>query len=277
MNLKNYLHLIFLLIPLFFFCHLLSNEDFIRKIPSDLSENQFLLEAGNPVEENSKITVMVILEPYQKVEVYPEIFEEVECIPFKLGESYRKGDLLLKMKNQFYASQLTKGLKGLEFAKEELKIKESLYKSALISFIELAQAEFNLAAAKAAFDEAERNFQASFVLAPFDGKIGAIRIREFERPIRQKSMMALFNDKILLARFIIPSSLLHNFSIGQIISVTIKDLNKSVPAKLIRIGAEINPVSWTINLEAEINNFDGSLMPGMASFFEISRDLEIAF
>lgn len=277
MNLKNCLPVIFFA-ALFFFFHLTSTDEPVKKeapVP-DLAENALPLDVANLLEEepkieaNPKMTVLVILEPYHRVEIYPEITEEIEQIPFKLGESFKKGDLLLKMKNQLYISQLAKALKGVEYAKEDLRIKESLYKSTLISTLELFQSQYNVTTAEAVAAEAERNFQMSFVLAPFDGKVGAVHIREFERPIRQKSMLEIFNDRIMIAKFIIPSNLLHHFSIGQMIPVFVKDINKTIPAKLIRIGAEINPVSWTVTLEAEIYNFDGMLMPGMASFFEIS-------
>ncbi|MCE2982424.1 MAG: efflux RND transporter periplasmic adaptor subunit [Parachlamydia sp.] len=220
-------------------------------------------------EEPQRVPVTVILDPLERVEIFPEIFEEIEKIPYRLGESFRKGDLLLKMKNQFYISQRQKALKGLEFAKENLKIQESLYKDKLISTLEIIKAEGDLATAQNNLDEATRNLDATIVIAPFDGKIGLISVREYERPVRQKSMMQIFNDRVILAKFFIPAHLLPRFSIGQTLPIFVKDLQKKFPAKVTRIGAEINPVSLTVNLEAEIENWDGSLIPGMSSYLEI--------
>jgi membrane fusion protein, multidrug efflux system len=223
-----------------------------------------------PETDKIPITFTVILDPMEKVEVFPEIFEEIETIPFRMGQSFKKGDLLLRMKNQFYASQLEKTIKALEFAEEDLKIKESLHKDKLISTLELLQTELNLATAKSNLDEAARNYQWTIVIAPFDGKIGAIHVREHERPVRQKSMMNIFNDHKIIAKFLIPAYLLPKFHIGQILPIYIRDRHKSFPARLIRLGGEINPVSLKVNVEAEIDNPDGAIIPGMSSFFEFN-------
>lgn len=221
------------------------------------------------LEENREVTVNVILEPIEKVEVFPEIFEEVEKIPFRLGQSFKKGDVLLKMKNDYYLAQVKKTFKAVEFAQEDIKIKESLYKDKLISTLELLQTELKLEEARSNLEEAMRNYNATLIIAPFDGKIGAIHVSEFERPVRQKAMMLIFNDKNIIAKFIIPAHLLSKFKLGQTIPIYVKELDKTIDSKLIHIGAEINPISFTVNLEAEIDNENGELIPGMASFLEI--------
>lgn len=217
-------------------------------------------------EELPQAMITVILDPVESVEVYPEVYEEVEIIPFKLGDSFNEGDLLLKMKNQAYISQLEKAKAGLDFATEDLKIKQSLYKDKLISTLELLQAELNLATAQSAFDDAYRNYMLTMIRAPFDGKIGYVSVKKYERPIRQKAMMRIFNDKTITAKFLIPSRLLSRFQLDQSILVYVRDLGRSFPAKLTNIGSEINPVSLKVNVEAEIDNSSGIIIPGMASY-----------
>lgn len=214
----------------------------------------------------SEEMITVILDPVESVEVYPEVIEEVEETPFKLGQSFKEGDILLKMKNQPYLSQLDKAKAGLDFAAEDLKIKESLHKDKLISTLELLQTELNLAIAQSAFDEAYRNYMLTMVIAPFDGKIGYISVNKYERPVRQKVMMRIFNDKTITAKFLINSHLLPRFQLGQSLPVYVQDLRQSFQANLTNIGCEINPVSSKVKMEAEIDNSDGVIIPGMASY-----------
>lgn len=262
MKLKNFLKLTFFLAAVICFSYLASNDESSQRGDYSILPSQTV--------EDGYVPITVILDPFQKVEIYPEIFEEIESIPFKLGQSFKKGDILLKMKNRFYETQMQKALKGVEYAKEDLKIKESLYKDKLISTLEILQTEFNLATAKNSLEEANKAYQSTVIIAPFNGKIGAIHVTEYERPVRVKSMMDIFDDSKIIAKFIIPAYLLPHFSIGQTIPIFIKDLNETFSAKLIRIGAEINPVSLTVNLEAEIDNENGIIIPGMASSFEIA-------
>lgn len=219
--------------------------------------------------KSNEIIIPVILDPLESVEIYPQLFEEIEEIPFHLGQSFKKGDLLLRMRNQFYKTQLEKTKVALEFAEEDLKIKESLFKDKLISNLDMIQARMNLATAESNLAETARLYNQSFVLAPFDGKIGSIQVRKYERPIPQKSMMSIFNARTIIAKFLISAHLLSQFQIDQTIPITIVDLNQTIPAKLIRIGREINPVSLKVHMEAEIDNFDGAIIPGMASFIRL--------
>jgi membrane fusion protein, multidrug efflux system len=212
------------------------------------------------------LTIPVILDAHERVLVYPALFEEIESIPFKLGQHFKKGDVLLKMRNALYKSQLEKAYLATDVAIEDLRVKKSLQEDNLISLLELLQSKANLAAASALKEEALRNFQATRILAPFDGKIGGIFTRVNERPL-----MEIFNDKKIIAKLIIPSTLLTRFQIGQIIPIYVKDLERSFAAKIIRIGAEINPVSGTVDMEAELDNQDQSLMIGMPSFLTIEQ------
>lgn len=220
--------------------------------------------------------ITVILDPIEKVEFFPGVIEEIETIPFRLGERFKKGDLLLEMKNRVYEAGLNKTFSALKFAEEDLKIKESLYKDKLISTLELMQTELNLSTALSNFAEATRNYQLTQIHAPFDGKIGFVYVREHERPSPQKAMLEIFNDKKILAKFLIPATLLPEFYLGQTLPIYVKDINRTFFATLTRMGGEINPVSLTVNMEALIDNSDRILIPGMASHFIIETKEEKA-
>jgi RND family efflux transporter MFP subunit len=281
MKFKSYVKMI-LTVAVFFCAFQLYSTDSLKRDGKPAQQNEDVSKVVNvpepqpvppPTEkakpEVPKIIIPVILDAYERIEIFPEVFEEVESVPFKLGQHFKKGDLLIRMKNFAYKSQVDKALAGVDYAVEDLRVKESLRQSNLISLLDLMQAKFNLATAITQRDEALRNYQATVIFAPFDGRVGALRIREYERPSRQKSMMEIFNDRKIIARMIIPSSLLPQFGIGQKIRIVIRDLNETVTARVTRVGAEINPVSGTINVEAEIDNLDGRLIPGMVSFVTV--------
>jgi len=247
-----------------------SDDKVAQQYQSPIQGSESSQTAPNPsLPEYSAIVIPVILDASERAEIFPEISETVESIPFKLGQRFKKGDILLKMKNYVYRSLLDKAILGIDYAKEDLRVKESLRESNLISQLELMQSKFNLATAQAQKDEASKNYKATMVIAPFDGRIGALHIREYERPVPQKSMLEIFNDRKIIARMIIPSSYLPQFAIGQKIRIYVRDLGRKVGARVKHIGAEINPVSGTVNLEAEIDNSDGTLVIGMVSFLTL--------
>lgn len=218
------------------------------------------------------VMIPVILDASERAEIYPIIFDEVLEIPYRLGQSFKQGDLLLRMRNDVYKAEYQKAKHAVDLATEDLRVKESLQASNLISVLELLQSRASLSMANAQMAEALRNYKSTLIIAPFDGKIATIHTRLYERPLQQRSMLEIFNDKVLIARLIIPASSLSRFFIGQEVPIFVKDVNKTVTAKIIHIGAEINPVSNTVNIEGEIDNADGGLMMGMVSFLNLDKE-----
>ena len=217
------------------------------------------------------MTFPVILEPIERTDVYPEINARIKAINVKMGDSFQTDDLLLRMENKVYYAQVEKTEKAVEKTKEDLSVKKSLYEKKLISYLELVGAEASLAEAEADYAIAHKNLISTIIIAPYSGKVAAVNARQYEIPPKDKPMLELINDKVLLAKFIVPASLQNNFKKGDTVYIYVKDLNKAFPATIARVGAEINPVSYTINVEAEIDNSKGDLTTGMASVVSLDK------
>ncbi|MCE5316507.1 MAG: HlyD family efflux transporter periplasmic adaptor subunit [Parachlamydia sp.] len=137
--------------------------------------------------------------------------------------------------------------------------------------MELKEAESVLAIAQAEVALAQLTIARTEIRAGYGGKIASVTIRLYEYPIEYKPMLAYMNDESIIAKFLIPSSLLKTVQLGQIVYIIILDANEIVTARIIRMAPDVNPTSGTVKVEAEFANPDSRWKSGMASFASFDR------
>lgn len=217
-------------------------------------------------------TFPVILEPVEHTLITPMVTTRVVEIPFKLGDSFHKGDLLIKFENDLFKANLVKARKILIKALEDLKVKTALQKDHLMSEMEVLDAEANVSIAEADYVSAKDNFNESEIRAPYDGKVSAVAIHLYELPARDKPILEIFNDKKLIANFLVPSHYLKVVHVGDPVYIHINDTHEIVTAIIKRFSPNVNAASGTIKIEAEIDNRNGHIKSGMQSEAAFNRE-----
>ena len=216
----------------------------------------------------------VILEPYEHAIITTEIFTRVISIPFKLGDSFHKGDLLIQFDNEAIKAEVSKAHEQLAKANKDLEGRETLYAEKIDSELQLREAQSNKASAAAELAVAEKRFRASEILAPYDGKVAEIFIHPYEVPTEiRPSLMAIVNDKELIANFYIPSQYAKYAQVGDTVYVYINDTREVIPSKIIRVSPIINPASSTLKVESLLDNQDQHLKAGMPSQASFNKDV----
>lgn len=206
---------------------------------------------------------LVILEPFRRTLLFAEVSSPVEKINKRMGDSFKQGEVLIKLEDVVFKSNYEKA-KGLLIKHQAaLEAKKELYQDRIASLFELREAEADLATARADLSLARKNLKASVIKAPYDGKVVELSIEEHELPRPGKELIETVADHILLARFLIPSSELKNIYIDKPIYITLVNYDKEIVAKVFRIGSVIDPSSSLIKVEAMIDNKDGNLRTGM--------------
>lgn len=219
-------------------------------------------ENGSGKVENES-SFQVTIDPRHRTTLSAEIASPVEKIYKKMGESFKKGELLIKLNDVLFQSNLKKAEAAVEKGKVELDAKKQLFQDNVASLFELKDGESNLATAQADLALARRNLDGTAIFAPYDGKVISVDIEESETPQLGKSLIEVVDDKVLIARFLVPSSYLPKLSIGMPFQIVIKETGEKVPVKITRIGSVIDPSSGTVKIEADIDNTKDTLRTGM--------------
>lgn len=210
-------------------------------------------------------TFPVILEPIKQATIYTLINTRVVSLPFKLGDSFRKGDVLIQFDNKVIEATLKKTESTLQKAKEDVKVKKALEKDHLISSYDLLDSMASLANAEMDNEIAKQSMDESQLRAPFDGKVSALNIHLFEIPPHDRPVMEIINDQMLIANFLVPSRYISRAKVGVPVYIRINDTHDIVTATIKHVSPNVNAASGTIKIEAELRNPSGNIKSGMAS------------
>jgi len=187
----------------------------------------------------------------------------------RMGETFKTGDPLIEIDRTIFLANLEKAQTALLRAETIYRARQQSYEDMISSLTELREAQAMLANAKAELALAQNQYDWALIRAPYDGRVFNLLIEEFELPQPGQALIEVIQDNIIVAKALAPEGLLPKLYIGKVIQVEIPSIGKTVDAKIVRIGAMIDPSSETIPFEAEIDNSEFKLIPGMAGFARI--------
>jgi len=141
------------------------------------------------------VTATGKIQPEVQVKITPEVSGEIVTLPVKEGQKVKKGDLLMKIKPDFYVAQRDQYAAGLlqtkaSLSKSEPEFRrvETLFKKGLASESEFDQARAAYEASKAAFaqasaslDQANESLRKTTILSPMDGTVSQLNSELGER------------------------------------------------------------------------------------------------
>jgi RND family efflux transporter MFP subunit len=206
----------------------------------------------------------VTIDPRHRTQLAAEIPSPVVKINKKMGEPFKKGEVLIQLDDTIYQANLQKAKSALEKAQTQLDGKKQLFKDNVASLFELKEAESDLATAKADLAIAQKNLNATIIEAPYDGKVVSLDIEEYELPQVGKNLIEIIDDRVLIAKILVPSTLLPKIKVGSDFKIDVREVGRSIDAHISRIGAVIDPSSGTLRIESDIDNTKENLVAGMS-------------
>jgi len=148
--------------------------------------------------------VQTVLQPFQETTIASRVDSVLVRSHFKVGEKFRKGDILLELDSQKFVIMMERTAAKKTFAEQDLEDKKDLFSKSLSSNWELKKAEFEYKIAKADNDEAVLNYSCCEIRAPFDGKIAEMMTHEHETVRNGQPLCRIIADDKLLAVMNVP-------------------------------------------------------------------------
>lgn len=223
----------------------------------------FLVLAIPKVFAQERPVYRVVLDPQYHTRLYPEVQSKVIQINKKMGESFQKGETLIVQDHTILEALVAKAEAAVMKGRAEFETKRELYQEKILSYLEFKEAQANLETAHADLEIARKNLESSEIKAPYSGEVVEVFIKEYEVPARNKAMIEIVNDEILIAKLLVPSYLVAAISEGLPFEIRLEETQETVVAKVIRISPVIDPASSTFKIEAEVENRDGKWRAGM--------------
>lgn len=216
------------------------------------------------------ITLVGQLESESSVEVRPELDGIIESIDFVEGQTIKKGDLLISLRDAEQAAHVREAKARAKLAEEIFRRVTALAQKEVSAQTEYDKASAELEVARAEVQLREVELAKTKVRAPFDGVVGARRVSPGER-VRRSTILVRIDavDRLQLV-FAVPEIGVPFVRTGMPVTITVK------PFPEMRFAGEVFFVSPTLDsatrrltLKAWVPNAERKLQPGLFAQLEV--------
>ncbi len=217
-----------------------------------LASAEEILVARAIVKANSEATISVFLSA------------RVGSLPFRAGQSFNKGDVLVSFECERYKADLR--AKKSVYTARKLQADNNrrlLRRQAIganetaISIAQMDEAEALVAVQKALIGQCT-------VKAPYPGRVIELFINENETPGANQPLIKIVDTTRYELELIIPSRWLVWIKVGTEFSFLVDETGEKLNAKVSRLGAVVDAVSQTIKITGQFSSSQLIVLPGMS-------------
>jgi membrane fusion protein, multidrug efflux system len=202
-----------------------------------------------------------------------ELSAKIDSVPLREGDAFRVGQTLVSFDCTLFKAQLNKTQSTLEAARQTLAVNQRLAELNSIGKleVELADARVKENNAEAAYMQA--TVSKCVIAAPFSGRVVKRLAAAFQFVTPGTPLLAVQDAEELEIRMIVPSKWIARLKPGTRFTVQVDELGKSFPARVVRTGARIDPVSQSMDIVGAIEGRPSTLLPGMSGWAVFTEGL----
>ena len=195
-----------------------------------------------------------------------ELAARISSLPLREGDAFRAGQALVSFDCSLVQAQLRKAEAGVEAAQALMQSNQRLAELNSIGRFELEQAQAKLKEMQAEASGARTLMSRCTIAAPFNGRIAKRHVAAHHYVQPGTPLLDVLETGQLELQMIVPSRWLAWLNPGMSFSVEVEELGKTYPAKVQRLGAQIDPVSQTLPVIGVIDGSHPVLLPGMSGW-----------
>lgn len=194
----------------------------------------------------------------------------VESIHFRSGDQVEAGTLLLKQDSGNEEAMLKAAQSQLRLAKYNFDQISKLRSQKTVSENSFQVAQQDLDAANANLQNITSSLDKKQIRARFSGVLGIRKVDLGQDLQGGTPIVDLYSYDNLHVDFTIPQRWLSNVKTGQQVMVNmIENKEQKVTGQINAVGASVNEITRSLEIQAQLNNVDNALLPGMAVEVEI--------
>ena len=232
-------------------------------------------EAAAPIPElaaptDSSLQIQAVLVAKRSALIASTMDGRVVRLPFNSGDVFKKGDVLVEYDCGMDRAKLKEIEARARLSEKQLAAYEQLRKLQSVAQIEYETVLENHQQNLAIIEQVKSHIKACLIVAPFKGRVVKRTASPQEFLQTGRVMMEIASREPLQAEFLAPSVWLRWMNVGTPLTVYIEESGKNYAAKVKRIHGEVDPVSQSVQVVAEISTYEEELLPGMSgrAFFD---------
>jgi len=226
------------------------------------SANAPVAATAKPALERQEIRAQ--LTPRRYTTIAAEIGAKISRLTVAEGGSFRAGQVLVSFDCSLQQAQLQKAQAEFEGAEQTHKSNQRLVELNSIGQLEVELSRSALGKARAEVNANRAMLAKCSIAAPYSGRVAEQKVREQQYVQPGQALLDILDDSVLELEFLVPSSWLGWLRVGGGFQVEIDETHKTYPAKFIRIGARVDPVSQSVKVAAAIDGRFPELVAGMS-------------
>ncbi|WP_421621407.1 efflux RND transporter periplasmic adaptor subunit [Alkalilimnicola ehrlichii] len=208
----------------------------------------------------------------ESVTVTPEVSGRIATIHFAEGDRVGEGDVLISLDDARHQARLAEALATYDDARAQYARAERLLATNHISQAELDQREAAMKVAGAQVQVARAELRDRQIRAPFDGVTGLRGVSVGAYVTTDTVITTLDDLERLRLDFSVPERFLPTLQVGMPVLAYSDGYGGAFEGEVRRLDSRVDPVTRTLRLQAELDNRDNRLRPGM--FMNVDLVLE---
>lgn len=205
-----------------------------------------------------------LIKPRDQALLSSEILARITKMPFRGGQRFRKGDVLVKFDCSRFNAELAA-------ARAELVAREKTHQNnrELERLNAIGKLEVEVSAAEA--DKAAADVRVKSVIvngcvirAPYDGRVVENKAHEHETVSPNQELMNVLDERILEIELIVPSNWLTWLTVGTPFTFYVDETGQEYEARVAELGARVDPVSQTIRVDGIFYSGASNVLAGMS-------------
>lgn len=207
-----------------------------------------------------------VIRPLQQAVLSSEIAARINRLPLREGERFRKGDPLIEFDCRGYQFAQQGAKAAVDQFQAKLTAEESLAARRSSGALEVATARSNVEKARADYRAASLAVEHCVVTAPFDGRVAELKAHAFETVAQHTPLLVILDDSRPEVVLVVPAAWLAWLKPGEPFLLDIDETKRSYSGRIIRLGAQIDPVSQTATVFGETDDRERTLISGMSGY-----------
>jgi membrane fusion protein (multidrug efflux system) len=210
--------------------------------------------------------------PVRRATLAAEVGGAVESVGVELGAPVAAGQVLATIDERSLAQAVAEAEAWLRQAELQLERARNLFERRAVTKAQLLDAVTNHDVAQARLAGARLTLDKARVRAPWAGRIAERHVETGDFVAPGAPLFGLVDASRLKVRAPARAADVPFLEVGREVAVRIDGWREEpLRARIERLGAELDPETRTLEVEAEIANRDGRLRPGLLARLEVPR------
>ena len=214
---------------------------------------------------NDDFSARAVILSLDRTVLSSEIAGEIIELSKSEGDSFKKGDTLIKIDCSVYKAQKRKIEVEKEISKLQLEKNKKLDTFGSIGTFEIQISQENYNKQQAENDIAAINVSRCSIQAPFDGRVASKKVSKHQSIKPQDELLEIVSSDNLEAKVVVPSSWLVWLKRGMEFDLMIDETKTKIKAQVVQLDSVVDPTSQSLSIRAKLIKPFENIIPGMSA------------